>query len=118
IRDNAPAGGLGRLACSITNLDDGTVEVVFHGIVGDDLEGMDSPSIISALGKAKGRPINVRINSPGGLAFDGIAIYNALVQHDAPVTTTIESLAGSAASIVAMAGDTVRIAENARFFAH
>jgi ATP-dependent protease ClpP protease subunit len=49
--------------------------------------------------------IEVQINSPGGDAFEGIAIYNALRLHPAKVTTRVDGLAASAASIVAQAGD-------------
>lgn len=51
--------------------------------------------------------INVRINSPGGSVFDGFAIYNALRSHPATVTTVVEGLAASAASLIALAGDKV-----------
>jgi ATP-dependent protease ClpP protease subunit len=47
----------------------------------------------------------VRINSPGGSAFDGIAIFNALKRHPAQVTTYNDGLAASAASFIAQAGD-------------
>lgn len=48
--------------------------------------------------------INVRINSGGGDAFAGIAMQNALVGHSAHINVIVEGLAGSAASLVAMAG--------------
>ena len=51
--------------------------------------------------------IVVRINSGGGSAFDGFAIYNALRSHDAHVTTIVEGYAASAASLIALAGDDV-----------
>lgn len=49
--------------------------------------------------------LDVRINSPGGSAFDGIAIFNALKRHPANVTTYNDGLAASAASFIAQAGD-------------
>jgi len=48
--------------------------------------------------------INVRINSGGGDAFAGIAIRSMLVTHPADVLVTVEGLAGSAASLIAMSG--------------
>ena len=45
------------------------------------------------------------INSDGGDAFDGIAMFNALVRHPAKVTVRIDGIAASAASLVAMAGE-------------
>ena len=62
--------------------------------------------------------IEVRINSAGGSAFDGVSIYNLLRQHPAPVTVFIDGLAASAASIVAMAGAVVNIATGAMIMIH
>jgi len=62
--------------------------------------------------------IVVKINSPGGSAFDGAAIYNLLVQHDAHVRTEVHGLAGSAASVVAMAGDEILMGTASRLFIH
>src|SRR5699024_9486518 len=47
----------------------------------------------------------VRITSPGGIAYEGVAIYNALAAHEGRVTVYVDGLAASAASIIAMAGD-------------
>ena len=62
--------------------------------------------------------INLHLNSPGGSVFDGIAIYNLLVSNPAKVTVHIDGLAASIASIVAMAGDEIRMAENALVMIH
>lgn len=67
--------------------------------------------------KGKG-DLRVRINSPGGDVFDGIAMHNDLVDHPGHVEVVIAGLAASAASIVAMAGDAVRIADNAFLMIH
>lgn len=50
-------------------------------------------------------PINLHINSLGGDVFDGIAIYNALRTHTSHITTTVDSMAASIASVIAQAGD-------------
>ena len=73
----------------------------------DDLKGLD-----------KVTDINVRINSDGGSVFDGNTIYNALKRHSARVTVDIDGLAASIASIIAMAGDEIRIAENGFLMIH
>ncbi len=49
--------------------------------------------------------IVVQISSPGGSVFDGIAIYNALRAHDARVTTRVDGIAASVASVIVQAGD-------------
>jgi ATP-dependent protease ClpP protease subunit len=51
--------------------------------------------------------IDLHINSPGGSAWDGYAIYNALKAHPATVTAHIVGVAASAASFIAMAGDEI-----------
>lgn len=53
--------------------------------------------------------ITVWLNSPGGDVFAAVQIYNMLKEHDGKVTVKIDSLAASAASVVAMAGDEVLI---------
>jgi ATP-dependent Clp protease, protease subunit len=55
--------------------------------------------------------IDLRINSYGGDVFDGLAIYRQLVDHSARVVTHVDGVAASIASIIAMAGDEIRISE-------
>ncbi len=62
--------------------------------------------------------VRLRINSPGGDVFDGIAMYNDLADHPGRISVEITGLAASAASIIAMAGDTVSIADNAFIMIH
>ena len=62
--------------------------------------------------------INVRISSGGGSIVEGNAIFNALKRHPANVITHIDSIAASMASVIAMAGDEVRMAANALFMIH
>jgi ATP-dependent Clp protease protease subunit len=62
--------------------------------------------------------LTVRINSPGGSVFDGVAIYNALKRHQASVTVWIDGIAASIASMIAMAGDEVVMPENAMLVLH
>ena len=62
--------------------------------------------------------INVRIASGGGSIVEGNTIYNALKRHGAKVVTHVDSLAASMASVVAMAGDEIRMAQNALLMIH
>jgi len=64
------------------------------------------------------KEIDLRINSPGGDVFDGIAIYNDLVEHPAKINVKVTGMAASAASVIAMAGDTVEMAENSFLMIH
>lgn len=63
--------------------------------------------------------IVIKINSPGGSAFDGVAFYNTVVNHPAKKKRVeVHGLAGSAASVIAMAGDEILMGTGARFFIH
>lgn len=62
--------------------------------------------------------LHVRINSPGGDVFDGIAIANALRAHPAPVKVTVDGLAASIASVIALAGDELVMGANSEMMIH
>ena len=62
--------------------------------------------------------IDLRLNSPGGSVFDAVAIYNALKRHEGTITVWIDGIAASAASYIAMAGDTIIMPENAFLMIH
>jgi ATP-dependent protease ClpP protease subunit len=65
--------------------------------------GITAEELVTELAGISG-DIEVHINSPGGSAFDGMAIYNALASRPGNVTTIVDGLAASAASTIAMAG--------------
>lgn len=62
--------------------------------------------------------ITLRINSPGGDVFDGVAIHNALKTHKAKVTAHVDGIAASIASYIAMAGDKIVMPSNAFMLIH
>lgn len=62
--------------------------------------------------------IVVRINSGGGDVFAANAIYTRLKDNSAKITVKIDGWAASAATIIAMAGDTIMIARNGVFMIH
>lgn len=62
--------------------------------------------------------ITLRLNSPGGDAWDGIAIYNALRDHKASVHVVVDGLAASAASFIAQAGDRITMNRGAQMMIH
>lgn len=62
--------------------------------------------------------IVVRINSGGGDVFAANAIFTRLKDHSAKITVKIDGWAASAATIIAMAGDTIKIAKNGIFMVH
>ncbi len=67
---------------------------------------------------AAGQDVEVHISSVGGSAFDAIAIYDLLKKYDGNVTTYVDALAASAASIVAMGGKTVVMSKYALMMIH
>jgi ATP-dependent Clp protease protease subunit len=62
--------------------------------------------------------LDLRLNSPGGSVFDAVAIFNALKRHAGEITVWIDGIAASAASYIAMAGDTVVMPQNAFLMIH
>ena len=79
---------------------------------------IDAKDFVRDLAKLKAPNLRVRINSPGGSVFDGVAIYNALRRHHARVEVRIEGLAASIASIIALAGDSVAMEPSAFLMIH
>lgn len=82
------------------------------------LFGVDAATFADDLAQITAREIRVEINSPGGDVFDGIAIFNALRAHPARVTTRVDGLAASAASVVAQAGDSRLMMSGAQMMIH
>lgn len=71
--------------------------------------GITAKSVSDALRPLRGQAVEIRLNSPGGDMFEGIAIYNLLREHDGDITVKIMGMAASAASIIAMAGDRIEV---------
>jgi ATP-dependent Clp protease, protease subunit len=85
----------------------------------DTYDGMSAKRFreeVKAIGEVD--VLDVRIHSPGGSIFEGLAIYNTLRTHAARKVVHIDGIAASMASIVAMAGDEIEIAENGFVMIH
>jgi len=95
---------------------DGTATIHLYDEVG--AFGAGSKEFLSDLAKLDGQHIHLRINSPGGSVVEGTAIYNALRRHQGGLTVHIDALAASMASVIAMAGAPVYIADNALLMIH
>lgn len=93
------------------------MEILLYGIVGDSCDGLEAAWIVDRIQHSP-EDITVRINSLGGLLFDGFAIYSALRASPRKVTVIIDGVAGSIASFIAMAGDRIIMAENAVMMIH
>jgi ATP-dependent Clp protease protease subunit len=97
-------------------------EIDIYGFIDNTtVEGMTiSPQTIkSQLSDMKDEDeIIVNINSNGGDVFSGVAIYNMLRRQDAHITVNVDGLAASIASVIAMAGDTINMPNNAVMMIH
>ena len=82
---------------------------------GSGLSGKQFSDVLAEVGNG---PLLVEINSPGGNVWDGLSIYNQLRGRKAPVTTRVVGIAASIASIIALAGDRVEMAEAALMMIH
>jgi ATP-dependent Clp protease, protease subunit len=91
-------------------------EIMIYDVIGWPF--VDADTFVRDLNRLNVKDITVSINSPGGDVFDGTAIYNALKNHPANITTRIDGLAASMASIIALAGDRIEMAENAYYMIH
>lgn len=96
-------------------------EIWIYESIGEDFwsgGGVTAKKFQEELAAIKAKQIDLHINSPGGAVFEGVTIYNLIKQHEASVTTYIDGLAASIASVIALAGDRVVMADNALFMIH
>lgn len=88
-------------------------ELLIYGIIGTSYweETVTAANVVAQLDSlpADATDLHVRINSFGGSVPDGLAIHNALKRCSATVTVTVDGVAASVASLIAMAGDEVRM---------
>jgi len=98
-----------------------TLEIDVYDVIGESYwgGGVSAKSIRAKLKEAKGATtIKLRVNSRGGDVIDGFAIYNLLNEHPARVEVDVDALAASMASVIIMAADEIRMAENAMVMIH
>ena len=96
-------------------------EIWIYEMIGEDFwtgGGVTAKSFQKELSGIKASQIDLHINSPGGVVFDGVTIYNLIKNHPATVTTYIDGLAASIASVIALACDKVIMAANALYMVH
>lgn len=101
--------------------DGATLDISLFGEIGDGylVDRVSSKEIAAQLSAhADAKKITVRINSIGGDMFGGVAIYNLLRAHGGEVTTIVDGLAASAASIVAMAGKRIEMGVGSMMMIH
>jgi ATP-dependent protease ClpP protease subunit len=111
----------GEEAAGIRAVATGDNVITMFDMVGEDFwtgGGVTAKKVSAQLRAIGDRPVTVQINSPGGDMFEGIAIYNVLREHPQDVTVQVMGMAASAASIIAMAGNTIEIGAASFFMIH
>lgn len=101
----------------IENAAEETADVFVYDSIGG-WGGVAPADFISELREVTARKINLRVNSPGGSVFDGITIANAIRSHPAHVTTYVDGLAASIASVIALAGNRVVMQPSSQMMIH
>jgi ATP-dependent Clp endopeptidase proteolytic subunit ClpP len=98
-----------------------TATIQIFDQIGEDWyggSGLSAKQFSDVLNEIGNGPLLVEINSPGGNVWDGLSIYNQLRGRKAPVTTRVVGIAASIASIIALAGDRVEMADAALMMIH
>lgn len=111
-------GGWWRTA--VNKADTKRGEVHIYAQIGMDFfgDGVNAAELIDEIEAMDVDELDVRINSPGGTAWDGVNIANAIMRHKATTTTWIDGLAASAASLIAVAGDKVVMSKYGQMMLH
>jgi len=104
----------------ITMKADGVAEVLLYDVIGSDIfgDGVDAKTFRAEVKGIKAKVLNLRINSPGGSVFEASAILAALDEFRGRIEVDVDGVAASAASVVAMAGDEIRMAPSAMMMIH
>ncbi len=108
----------------VKNQTTNSADLYFYGDIVSDWWGAWTESdqypeaIKNFLNGQEGKDLNIYINSGGGSVFASLAIYNMLKRHTGKKTVTVDGVAASGASVIAMAGDEIIIPENAFLMIH
>ncbi len=106
---------------TIVNKSSSSAELMLYGSIGEDgyedsVTAKQFDQALKDIGRV--RNIKLRINSNGGSVTEARAMYNMLVKNPANINVEIEGIAASAATFLAMAGDTISIGETDLFMIH
>jgi ATP-dependent Clp endopeptidase proteolytic subunit ClpP len=104
------------------DITDGVVQLRLYDVIDDwggpfGVSAKEVADVLDALPDDV-REIRLHINSPGGIASEGVAILNLLRQHPARVVAVVDGLAASAASLIACGADETVMARNSELMIH
>lgn len=94
------------------------IEIDVYDIIADAYFGVSARSVRDMLRSSKAKSLKLRINSLGGDVFEASAIYTQIRDMGANVEVTIDGICASAATMLAMTGDRIRMGANAWFMIH
>jgi ATP-dependent protease ClpP protease subunit/proteasome lid subunit RPN8/RPN11 len=95
----------------------GILTLYIYDAIGASLEGITAKQVTDKL-QGDYKSITMRINSPGGNPFEAITILNALKSVGKPITVIVDGMAASAASLLAMVGDTIKMGQGSMMMVH
>lgn len=97
-----------------------SADIHVYGTIGQDFwgDGVDPTAFVKTLAGLDVAEVRVWVNSPGGDAFGGMAMLNAMRRHPARITVTVDGLAASAASFIAMGGDELVMSRSSTLMIH
>ncbi len=99
-----------------TNTDNKTITM--RGPIGDFDGGISADDFRDCLKDHAGADVTIHLDSQGGSVSDGLAMYNAIMQHEGEVTVHIDTIAASIATVIASAASKVIINSNAKYMIH
>ncbi|SEE26241.1 ATP-dependent Clp endopeptidase, proteolytic subunit ClpP [Arthrobacter alpinus] len=94
-----------------------SAEVFIYGAIGGWF-GVDATQFVRDIATLDVKEIQLRVNSPGGSVYDGVAIMNALKRHKAKVVASVDGIAASAASFIIMAADEIQMGPGSEVMIH
>ncbi len=101
---------------------EGEADVYFYGPIsrwGDQVQSVNSfSSQIQSLEATGVKTVNLRVHSHGGDVFEGVAIFNAIVNSSIKFNAYVDGVAASMASVIVLACDKVYMSSNAFMMIH
>lgn len=92
--------------------------IEMRGPIGDFEGGISADDFRDCMKEHAGADVTIHLDSEGGSVTDGLAMYNAIMQHEGEVTVHIDTIAASIATVIACAADKVVINSNAKYMVH
>ncbi len=92
--------------------------IQMRGPIGDFEGGISADDFRDVLKDHDGSDVTIHLDSQGGVVSEGLAMYNAIMQHEGNVTIHIDTIAASIATVICAAADNVIINSNAKFMVH